>query len=454
MRDSLTAAAVRVPISLVLTALLMTCSALGASPATYRLEHSRTPGQIDRIAVLLEVDGKIIGPNDEPDDREQLSVIAHLNYDERTLGTSPDANTPSRSIRHYDKATAVLKVGQTELKPTLRPQRCLIGVDIDAPTVTLFSPGGTLTRKELELIDVLGNSLLLDRFLPDKAVAVGQKWKHSDELMAALLDLDAIAEADVSSELIEVTGDLARLQMTGHVKGAVEGVSTEIDIKAKYRFDRRTKRIDWFAILVKENRGVSRVGDGWEAVARLQIQISPVTESEHLSDAALKGLVLQAKDAPEQLAYTSTDGKWELTYDRRWHVCRDREDLAILRLLDRGNFVAQCNMSTMPKAPIGKPVPMTEFQSDVQSALGASFGEFVEAGQRANEAGYRVYRVVVRGKVADLAIQWNYYLVADELGRQVTFAFTVEGDLIEQLGDGDRRLVNSLRFVDSKGASQ
>ena len=449
MRNSLVPIVVCVLIS---QAMETSAAEVAAAKPTWRLQSSRQPGQIDRVTVVLEVDGKVIGGLDDPDDREPLAVECRLTYDEKTLRTLSDADAKALSIRHYEQTAAKLTVGRTTLEPTLRPERCLVGVQVDRRNVTLFSPHGPLTRKELELVEVLGNSLLLDRFLPQEAVAIGDRWKHSEPLMAALLDLEAIAETDVQSVVTEVTDKAARMEMSGHVEGAVDGVSTEIDIKAKYRFDRRTRRIDWFAMLVSEDRGASRIGDGWNAKALLQMQISPETESEYLTEAALKGLVLEPDDALEQLKYTSADGKWQLIYDRPWHVCRDREDLVILRWLDRGEFIAQCNIFTLPNTLPDKQVPLAEFQSDLQRALGDDFGEFVEAGQQVNEAGYLVYRVVVAGSVGDLPFQWNYYYVRDQQGRRVTFAFTVEGKLASQLGNADRRLINSLRFTDPKKA--
>ncbi len=429
---------------------------------TYRLTSGRKPGQTDRVVVLLEVGGDVIRNVEGKDDRSKMSVVCHLTYDEKTLLVADHADGDARSVRHYEKATAALKVGPQTLEPALRPQRRLIGVKIDSQRATLFSPHGPISRDELELIDVLGNSLLLDRFLPQRPVAVGESWEHSQKLMAALLGLDAVARTDVHSKLTEVSDAAARIELVGRVEGALYGVSTVVEMKAKYRFDRRSKRIDWFAMLVKEQRNNSHVIEGVDVVARVQLQIAPNADSPQLSTAALEGLKLEPDAAAEQLTYRSDDGDWQLTHDRRWHVMYgDREDRVVLRLVDRGELISQCNVSPLPKAAPGKGIALAEFQNDVQRALGDAFGEFVEAGQRANEANYREYRVVVRGtvrravdkKVLELPIQWNYYLVADEHGRQVAFTFSVETGLAEQLDRADRELLSAFRFIDPKLAS-
>ena len=128
-------------------------------------------------------------------------------------------------------------MGDDEFKSTLRPDRKLIVAEVAGQTATLFSPRGTLTPSELETIDIEADSLLVDRLLPEKPVAVGETWKPSGEFLAVLLGLDEIAKTDVQSTLNEVTGKVARFSMSGRIEGAVQGVSTQIELNGKYRFD-------------------------------------------------------------------------------------------------------------------------------------------------------------------------------------------------------------------------
>ena len=56
--------------------------------------------------------------------------------------------------------------------------------------------------------------------------------------------------------------------MAGVVQGAIGGVSTEIELKAKYEYDLQQKRITWFALLIKEKRAVGHVSPGTLSTAR------------------------------------------------------------------------------------------------------------------------------------------------------------------------------------------
>jgi hypothetical protein len=245
---------------------------------------------------------------------------------------------------------------------------------------------------------------------------------------------------------------VARFELTGRVEGAIYGVPTVIEIKAKYRFDLKTKRIDWLGMLVKEDRQGSFVADGMDVVSRLQVMIAPAEEPETLADAVLAKLTLKPTEELTRLTFESPDGGWQCRCDRRWYVFTEhpKTPVIVLRLLDRGMLVGQCNLSSLPDRPADKLISLEEFQEDVRRALGKSFGEFVEAGQSSNEATYRVYRVVVHGTSSDISMRWIYYLVADQHGRQAAFTFAVEQGVVERFAEADRTLVQSLRFTEKK----
>ncbi len=438
----------------VLAAAVQPDPAMAEQPKTVTLKSSRAAGTIDHVVVLLEVGGDVKAAEQGKVESDKMSVVCTLDYDERTLEVPAGGEPRFRSIRHYNKADAVIKVGEGGFKPTLRDGRRLVVAEIaDGSETTLLSPSGPLTRDELDLIDILGNSLLMDRLLPEKPVAVDDTWKHSDKLIAALLGLDAVSESTVVSKLTEVTDAVARMEVAGEVQGAIGGVSTEIALKAKYRFDRRSNRIDWIGLLVKEKRSIGHVLRGVELVARLQMQIGPKADSAKLGDAVVEEAGVEPNDEQRQLEYESPKAGWRLTHDRCWFVYSADRDHVILRLIERGELVAQCNISPLPDFPVDKPETLAAFQEEIKQALGKKFGEFVEAGQWMNDQEHRVLRVVVRGMVEDLPIQWFYYLVADKQGRQVALAFTVEAKLLENLGEADRTLIDAMRFIERTPSS-
>jgi hypothetical protein len=421
---------------------------------THAFPSSRMEGSLDRVVVQLEVGGELKEKEGGKTQSMPVSGTCQLEYDEKTLETPAEKEGCWRSARMYDKAEASIKRGDEELKPALRIQRSLIAVQIDSKASTIFSPKGPLTRDELEMTDVLGNSLLLEQFLPEKSVDIGQTWTHSEKLIALLLDLDTVTKCDVQSTLKEVTDAVARFELSGHVEGTSEDAATEIELTGKYRYDLRLKRIDWFGLLVKEQRGISRVTAGFNVSSRLQVRIVPKDASVALSDAVLKDYVLKPDKNLTQLSCEPANGGWQLHHDRRWHLYREQNDLIVLRLVDGGEYIGQCNISSLAKRSPEKQISLSEFQEDTRRVLAKSFGKFVAAEESSDASDHRVLRVVIRGEVSDVPIQWNYYLVADSQGNQAALAFTMEEKIADRLNKADEQLVQAIKFVEQKSIAE
>ena len=167
-----------------------------------------------------------------------------------------------------------------------------------------------------------------------------------------------------------------------------------------------------------------------------------------MANKALAGMPMVADPGTTRLDFESPLGGFEFSHDRCWHVIVDRSDVTVLRMVDRGELVAQCNISKLPKLPAGKRRQLGQFQQDIRRALGKVFGRFLAADQLQTDSGLRILRVVAVGTVSELPIQWTYYHVSNEEGRRVACVFTVESKLVERFAGYDRDWTSSLRFVD------
>jgi len=484
-------------IGLVVLALLAPAtSATAGDAARFDFPNGRVPGQGDRVVVELKVVGHGVesgaagesvktgepgGPAPASDDRVDMRVAAQLEYDEWTLAVPDQPGVITRSMRHYHRAEGVLKLGEDGLRPKLRDDRKTVIAQIAPPGtatehITLFSPEGPLTREELELLRVLGNSLLLDDLAPEGSAAVGDRWAVDERVLARLLDLDTVGHAEVRAELVEITDGAARFQMTGTVDGAVHGAATEVRLKAKFRFNRQRNRIDWFAMVVKERRKASPVGVGLDVTAQVIVQIQPDDDLPTLSAAEIEQMNVAPEPTLTQLEYTPNDGDWQLVHDRRWYVVRDEHDLVVLRMVDRGDFLAQCKLAPLPRVPREKLPTLDEFKRDVAQQLSGQSTQIATADQWGSDRDYRVFRVVAVGEIGQddrrpdsakdnpdtagkaasrdsdtIPVQWRYYLVTDAEGHRAVFAFTLEDKYTPQFGQADGELVAGLRFEKEKG---
>ncbi len=430
-------------------------SALVASPAdtaTNTFVSQRQVGHIDHVNILLELSGDVLtksGTSEKPE-RLEVGLTCRRDYDEKALQLPTATEKTLRGVRYYHEASATLKKGTVVLHPVLGPENRIVGVEIVGGKATLFSPKGPLNMDELELVTAVGESLPLDQLLPSKPVKIGEQWRISDDTIALLLGLEEITSNSVQMVLNEVTPEAARFELAGHVEGMLFGVGNQVSLKAKCRFDRRTGRIDWFAMRLKQSRDIGVVEDGLDATVLVQAKITRLETSEKLGDAALADLSLKPTDDLTLVRYLQSKGGCQLAHDRSWFLIDRARDYDEFHRLDRGQDIGLCKISPQPQVGVSKLPTLEQFQGIVQKLLGENFGEFLELSQAETPAQLRILRVRASGKDNEVPVRWFYYLVSDPEGRQVTFCFRVEEKRLEQFGRADEAFVHSLRFVAKK----
>ena len=416
---------------------------------SYLLKSGSAVGQLTRIKADLEVGGDLKLLNGGKQVTAPMSVVGKVEYDEKLLEADAKSLANRRSIRFYTDTQATIKINKDVLEPDLRDSRCFIEAAVLAGTPTLFSPQGSLSGEELDLIELPGNTLFLDLLLPGEEVAIGKSWQPSDALIAAILEIEAISKNDVQCTLSEVRHGFAIITLGGTVNGAVQGVTTEIEMKAKFRFDLKLQRINYFMMAMREKRSIGHVGPGLDVTAKLKVELTPLETSENLTDEALAEIKLDPKPEVTAVEFDSTTGGFRLTHDRRWHPTNVQAATLVLRMVDRGELVAQCNVSSLANLPEGKQDNLTDFRGDVQQALAKNFVQFEDMGQAKNVKGFQVMHAYVQGKVQDLPIEWRYYLVSDpKTGRRMAFAFTLEKSLVDRLGTSDRDLIEQVELFE------
>ncbi|HJN12331.1 MAG TPA: hypothetical protein QF564_26845 [Pirellulaceae bacterium] len=399
-----------------------------------------------RVRAVQEVKGDL-KLNADGRQVTRLPFTAHglMTFDQRVLQVGPEVR---RDVRHYREANAEISVGGASETSALSMDRRTVVVDCDGQRTTVYSPLGPLTRDQLELIEIQGNPTLLDRLLPTGEVAVGDQWKHDDGLVAQLLGLDAVHRNELSSTLWAVEKEIVVIDLSGNLRGVIGGVSSDIEVKAKYHFDRERRVIRCMAMTIKENRAIGHASPGFDVTARIRISIDPAEIADQLRDTALANLDLEAEPGSLMLEFTSHLGGFQFLHPRSWRVMVDRHDVAVLRMIDRGDLIAQCNASKLPDLPAGKRVSLEAFQNDIKRALSQEFGEIVQATQGTSGDGRRILRVVIAGLASELPIQWRYYHISNSAGRQVSFVFTMDAKLFERFAESDQGVISSFEFVD------
>ncbi len=430
--------------------------------APFKLASRTTTGDLEDVSVTYEVGGKLVVPSEKEGQDESLSlrVDAELAFQQRWLEIKnrpfkQDEASPGelgnlakmRAARHFGRVETKLVISDQPIIPELRPQRQLIVASVAGGEMTLFSPNGTLTRDELDLISLRGDRLVLELLLPDQPVEPGERWDHDRSTIAMLLGLDAVAQSDITSILKEVTDRHAVVEMSGSVQGAVDGVASEIEMKARYYFDLQTRAIVSFQLVTKENREIGHVTPGVEVVAKLKMRIAPRSHSAELHQIELADLELEPTEALTRFEFAPQHGRFRFLHDRKWYVTADDGKMSILRRMDRGDLIAQCKVTVAEPLAEKETQTLEQYTQKVKKAVGDHVDRVISADESQTAGGTTIYRVDVAGKVSELQIQWRYYLVTAADGRRAAAVFTMEEDLVDRFGVADRPIVESLEFL-------
>ena len=234
---------------------------------------------------------------------------------------------------------------------------------------------------------------------------------------------------------------------------------TNIELSGYFDYDLSDKLITGVTLNHAERAAMGTVTPGVESKVLVTVKRSLAQADGGLTDAALESVPLEPPEDRLPLILDAAPWGLRLVHCRGWHVFHASYEtdpkVCILRLLDHGALICQCNFSPVPAAKPGTHTPMEEYEASIRQALGEQFSEFADRSNVPTDDGRTILRVTALGNYVlpdgneskQVPMSWTYYLVAHPSGSQVSFVFAVEPGLRERLGEQDVQLVESLTFV-------
>lgn len=357
-----------------------------------------------------------------------------------------------RALREYRSATTEIAIGSSRRSKKLGRDVRRIVMQGDAAGLVPWSPKQPLSFSDVELLKMPGDVLAARAFLPPLAVGVGETWSPNTWAVELLTGLDAVAKSDAECKLESVRGTTAVVSFRGKVEGARDGAATKLEISGEYRFDLKKNYLTSFTLTQKEKSSAGPVSPALDVVAKVRVRREVASDAGPLTEAAVKRIPLEPDGRLLGAVFSPAIGV-KFLLPRNWHIFYDGSEMAILRLLDRGNLIAQVNIKPLKKAEPGKHVAEREFQQEIRDSLGSQLTSITTAEQvQAKEAGDKrfLYRVVADGSSNGVDMRWIYCLCASPEGRQISLMFAVEKKLLKQFGDRDVGVLLSAEFPDEK----
>jgi hypothetical protein len=370
----------------------------------------------------------------------------------RRQSGSGSAGSPvsrGRAVRWVTQAAAAIN---GEVRPTasvLRPGLSLLVAERDASkgAVVVVSPAGPMTRSELELVQGLGDPLTLADFLPRVPVAKGSSWKLPEPAVVAISGYDTLNSSTMEATLEQLDEAAARVRLKGDVQGSALGGTGRITCDGMLNIDRKERLVDRLQVNRVENRQAGPVEAGLDVRSTLTVVRRPSRIVPELEDKALASFTLDTSTQRQALQLISPDGKYNLLHDRQWHTYWDDPKLVVLKRLDKGKVVAQCNLAAGPSAGKGRHQDLAQFRDDLRRSLKQRFVQFLGAGEvDGDPAGGFRYKVGVQGREGELGVLWNYYLIASLEGDQLLATFTLAEEDAATFGAQDLEIIGSLQW--------
>ncbi|PQO35513.1 hypothetical protein [Blastopirellula marina] len=397
------------------------------------------------VKVVMDVEGTVrVNPDGKKLREFPMALTGTLQYDERILGT----DAPVAAIRKYEEAWADMKLNGQDERRTLPASKTLVAAELAGGRQNLFLPEGHFNRSEVDLINVQCSSLLADYFLPAKEVKVGEEWTFENDRLAELFLLDAVSQNDLKAKLVEITDQQAKMEVTGSVAGAIGGVATDLNVKAKVNFNLEHKLIEWVAVAINEDRAIAHNAPGFKVKAVIRMLAQPLEAPiTALTDAKLAEVDLTPNAGKSLLEYEAPEAGFRLLLERDWTMMSESGKQSVFRLVKQGDLIAQCNVTRISELKEGEQMTLEAFQQEVQKSLGKNFGQFADASQNVTSNGLRQLRVTAQGVAEGMPIEWIYYLLSDDSGRRYSIVFTLETSLTDKFAEGDRNFAAGFEML-------
>lgn len=375
-----------------------------------------------------------------------LKVNGNLKYFQRVT-------SPTQAIRYFEVAKADIKLDTGKTAPRLEAGNRLIIARLKSRSsgrVEMASVRDTLRQEELELLQSPADPLSLPELFTKSGLKIGQTWSPEDKVLAKFLNVESIKSSDVKLTLKKVEDNIARVFVSGAVVARVYDVTTEISVSGIALINLKSQQIVNLKVGTDEVRPAGQIEPGFEGRTRIDLGFQHGKSTDELSNKKLAASI-RSKKIQQRLKFVSEAGAYKIIYDPRWKLIAGEADSAIMRFIDKGDLLTQCNVVLLPKRPAKQPLTLAKFKQEIGKAVDADKNAMlVKADETKTGNGLKALTVVVSGEEDGLPVNWFYYHVSTNEGRQITFVFTLAESVSGRAKGLADQLVNEFQFVEPK----
>lgn len=392
-------------------------------------------------------------------ERHTMTAAATYEFIERRLPPGGRDAQALRAVRDFQTARMEMLVSDKRTTSELLPMERVIVSSGRLEGVSAYSPTTLLSRDSLDLLELPADPLILTALLPAEPVEIGAEWTPPEWVSQMFAAVEAVEKVVASCKLESINAGVARISVQNHVRGQRLGANTDVKIVGTFDFDTKENAVSGAALLYETKSTIGTITPGIDGKLDVTLVRRAAESPGRLADSVLEQIPVEAPAVAEQLVFHAAPWHARLRHDRNWHVFQavldGAQQVVILRRIDRGSLVCQCNVTNLPAAPAGQHAPQEQFDKDIERSLGARFKQFGKKQAVPTENGRFIYRVEAEGMAeitgnkgaVEIPMTWIYYLIADPSGRQMSFVFAVETSLLPQMEGSDLEMVKGVQFL-------
>ncbi len=401
-------------------------------------------GQCFRYAIEMKLTGEMRFHKESGVVTARLNASASHAYPERVLAVS--GNLIQKAARIYETATLMVERGSDKSLTTLRPERKLIVAQRPKDQTMAYSPHGALYRNELELVSGHFDTLTLSSLLPGKELKVGETWKIPNLVAQSLCGFEGMTENKLEGKLLKVNGDLATISVSGTAAGVESGAMVQVKIDAAGTYNAKIRRLTRLTWKQTAERDQGPVSPASTLEVNVTVDRKPIPRPAELGDAELVSIPegLTPPGPMTNLEYRDPKNRYSLIHTRDWHLTAVTPDHTVLRLLDRGDYIAQVTVTPWTTAKPGEHLSPEQFKNAMRSTSGWQPERELQSGEIPTTEGKYIYRLSEQGLLDGVSVLQNFFLVAAPTGEQVVLTFTLSPKLADKLGARDLSMAASI----------
>jgi hypothetical protein len=411
---------------------------------TSTLAEMVKPGNCFHYELDMQLNGEIRFKKDDKTVPVKLAASAGHAYAERVLAA--DGALVQKGVRLYETARASIQRGEQKVDSTLREGRTFVVAQRFKDEHLVYCPAGALYRAEIELLADHFDTLAVGGVLPGKAVKVGETWKLANPVAQALCSLEGMTENKLTGKFDGLAGDVATFSISGSAAGVENGAVVKMTIEALGEFNTKTNRLTRLKWKQKDERDMGPVSPASTIETTVLMARKVIDQPKTLDNVALVRVPdsFAPPAAMTHVEFRDAKGRYTLLHTRDWQLTAVTGDHAILRLVDRGDFVAQVSITPWDKAKPGEHLSPEQFKEAMARTSGWEPQKELQAEVVPSTDGRWVYRLSVQGQLDGESVLQNFYLVAAPTGEQVVLTFTLKPKQTDKLGARDVSLAASI----------